>query len=334
MRNYQIGIANTYNQINAPLIIDSGYYNTKVSGYKCITQLNSTEYNIVPINNQKNIVNINNITVLTKMVGSYTLQLIDPSQADNEVVLFSFYTFQNIPVTNSDNLSLIFNQELPAIYKSNEPYNDIDNSGTIAVLSEVYKTIYSLFFNSISSLGVSGVYNSEWEYVYLGVYNLLENAVYPAEFLKTLMNINTQCSTQRFSTAITISRLIYQFIGYPIPVQIVYNSVFKGYDINIFYTTMGEWSLEVPGYSELGITTILSSGGGTFLWVINKIILKLMPAHVKWRIQFPPITDFNLNFNISDVNSNDFYNPNILYDAYQVINNFNNFNTQGFNLNG
>ncbi len=337
MRTYQIAIANTYQSTNSPLIIKAGYYNTKMSGYKCITQLDSSEYKIIlsdlGIVQVKNIININNITVMCKSEGNYTVFLLDPSQSDNGPLPFSFYAFNNIEPIDFNSMLFIFNQELPQIYSPTNALNAIDNVGTCAVLFEVYTLIYQIFYNSTTSIGVNGAYNSNWEFVYLGVFNLLQNATYPAEFIKTLMNINTQCSTQVFSTSITISRLIFQFLGFPVPVQMVYDGGLGGYFINIYYNIPDVWALGDAGFSELGDTTFLSSNGGTFLWVITKIILRLMPAHVKWEIQLLSIAEFNADFDVADVDDNDFYDPSILYDAYQVVNNLNNFNTQGYNLN-
>lgn len=332
MRNYEIALANTYYAVDSPLQVNVGYYQTKLSGYKCITQLSNSEFQLNLFSS--GLIDIGNNRILAKNSDSYTIFIIDPSQSDNIPIPFSFYTFQNLYIVNNEVLNSILNQELPMIFNPNQPFNAINNAGTVSVLLKVYNTCYDLFYNSTTSIGLGTSYNSNWEYIYLGINNILQNAVYPAEFLKTMMNINTQCSIQGYSLAITFSRLVYQFIGEAVPVQIVYDNDTSQYLVNIYYNVPDVWSLGTVGFSELDDTTFLLGTGTSFLWVINKIVTRLMPAQVKWIIQYLSRDTFNTDFNISDVDTNDFYDPAVLYDAYMVVNNKNNFNTQGFDLNG
>lgn len=338
MRTYFTAIENTYYATNAPLTVVTGYYNTKMSGYECITKLNNNDYEVVPYvltaQQESAFININTNTVMTKNENSYTLFVIDFSQTDNPPIPYSFYTYNNVTFLSSDGVADILLQEYPAIYKDFNILNQINNAGNVSVLYQLYRVLYSIFYNSITSVGANGTYNNKWEYVYLGVNNLLNNAKYPVNFLKTLMNINTQCSTQGFSIAITISRLTFQFIGIKVPVQVVYDDMLGGYYINIYYNVPDVWSLGTPGFTELDDTTYLLGAGTGYLWVINLLVARLMPAFVKWQIQYLSLDTFETNFDVADVDIDDYYNPAILYDAYMVVNNNNNFNTKGYNLNG
>jgi len=332
MRTYYIAINNTYNAIEAPLIVLAGYYNEKVGGYKCITQLNNDEYKIVPYipyNSKDLITEINNNTIMVSMVDDYTIFLNDFSQTDNPPIPFNFHAFQNIYIINENVLSILLEQELPALYNSDNVLNMADNAGNSAVLNAIYDNLYLLFYDSIISLGTGTYYNQNWELVFFNAINILQNIKYPAALLGTLLQINTQTSTQRFSIATTISKLAYQIIGTSVPVHIVYDTGL--WNIRIFYQP-GDWFLGEAGKSELGDTTYLSDGNAGFLFIINLIIARIMPAFVKWEISYLPMATFETEFNISDVNINDYINPDIRYDAYMVVNNNNQFNTKGYYL--
>lgn len=336
MRTYSVAIANDYTALDSPLIINAGYYNVKLSGYNCITQLDPSEYKIIPYT--AGVININDVTIMVKNPGSYTVFLNDPSQSDNAPVPLNFYAWQNVYEMNINTLNFILAQELPSLYKNTNILNAADNAGTTLVILETYATLYNLFYNSITSIGASigtGTnaqrgYNENWEFVYLGINKILQNAVYPAQFLKTLMRVKSQTSTQRFSLCIIISRLLFQLINVAVPVEIAYDSGAGRYNINIYNEIIDTWSLGTVDFGELDDHTYLLGEGNSFIFLIGLIITRLMPAFVKWRINYFSIATFNSTFAVSDVDNNDYYNPAVLYDAYQVVNNNNNFNTKGF----
>lgn len=341
--NYSIQIASTYNQTASPIIFNVGYYNTKISGYKCISLIPSSTYMIYPFNND--LQQIQNNILQAGHKGSYTVQFLDMNYPDNESIIYSFYIFEKPFIINQDILLRVINRELPEIYNPTNQLNHVDNYASSGIINEVYNYIYELFYNSMTSIGAtilgddinSGAgYNPNWETVYIGVTNFLQNATYPAAFLKTLMTINTKCSVQKFSISITLSRLCYQFLGITVPVYIEYNDdIKKSYTINIYYTENGAWVLGDSILSVLGsTTTLVNENSKDFLWIIQTIANRLMPAFVNFKISYHPITLFNSSFNISDVSSGvDFIDTSVIYDAYIVINNNNVFNTQGYFLN-
>lgn len=329
MTQYFVGLNNTYNTTNTPLVIQAGYYNQKSVNYSCITKLPHTQYVAYPFNNDLTV--INNYMLQTDVENSYTILFYDKLNDTNPPIPFSFYVFKKLFNINTINLEQLINRELPSIYNSEEPLNAIDNYASAGALKELYNYIYSLFWNSLTSVGVGESYNSQWEEVYIGATNFLQNAAYPARFLKTLMNINTQTSTQAFSIAQCLSRLIFQFVGVATPVEVVWNPSTQQYNINIYYINFPGWKLGVDGFTELGVTTILGGGeSNPFLWIIKTVANRIMPAYVKWSIAYLTPEYFNNNFQITLVTNNDFIDSNQIYDAYKVVNNNNIFNTQGF----
>ncbi len=331
MRTYKVAIANDYVAVDSPLVFELGYYNTKLSGYKCITQILpyfGAFYQIVPFT--PGIINVNDTTVMVKDEGNYTVFVNDPSQSDNDPIPFNFYAWQNVYEMNIETLNFILSQELPSLYKSTNVLNDADNEGMAAVILETYGVLYFLFYSAITSIGTGKAYNENWEFVFVGINKALQNAAYPAQFLKTLMRIKSQTSTQIFSLSITISRLLYQLINFEVPVEIVYDDMLGGYNINIYNERLDTWSLGVVDLGELDIHTRLLSRGSSFIWLIDVIITRIMPAFVKWKINYLSMSVFNSTFNVNDVDDNDYYDPSVLYDAYVVSSNTNNFNTRGY----
>jgi hypothetical protein len=329
MTQYFVGLNNTYNTTNTPLVVQAGYYNQKAVEYSCITKLLPSQYKAYSFNNDLTV--INDYMLQTDVEGSYTVLFYDKLSNTNPPIPFSFYVFRQQFNINAINLEQLINKELPSIYSVEEPLNAIDNYASSETIKALYDYIYNLFWNSLTSVGVEKSYNLQWEEVYIEATNFLQNAVYPAQFLKTLMNINTQTSTQAFSIAQCLSRLIFQFNGEAAPVEVVWDFNTQQYNINIYYTTFIGWQLGVPGSSELGITTILGGlESNPFLWIINTVANRIMPAYVKWNINYLNIAEFNNNFQIALVTNNDFINSNQIYNAYKVVNNNNIFNTQGF----
>lgn len=331
MRNYYIALANAYNLTSSPLVVNVGFYNQKTMDYQCITKLDKDDYIVLVPNKNMTIIDTNIVQTINP--GSYTIQVIDRNDSENVPLLYNFSVITKPFTLNQDLILRTINRELPNIYKSSELFNNADNFASAGVLSALYDFIYQLYWNSITSIGVENGYNSSWEYVYIGVNNFLNNAIdgYPAQFLRTLMNVNTQTSVQGFSLAQTLSRLIYQFTGTTAPVVIEYIPAGRKYYINIYYSITTGWLLGIPGRSELGITTYLESGSGNaFLWILSTVIERLMPAFVGYQINYITIDVFNDTYNVTDVGIDDYIDPAVIYDAYEVVNNNNNFNTRGY----
>ncbi len=327
-KTYSIALANTYSATYTPLAVLAGYVNQKSMAYNCITQIPTTDYVAYPFNNDLTIINSNMLQTPTE--GSYSIFLYDTTTT-NPPIPFSFYVFRKFFNISDEILLQLINRELPAIYSPDNELNNVDNIASAGVIKALYDYIYSLFWNALTSVGTGTGYNSQWETVYIGATNFLQNATYPAQFLRTLMNVNTQTSTQAFSIAQCLSRLIFQFTGVSAPVEVAYDSAGKKYLINIFYEGFSGWILGITGHTELGITTILGdTGSNSFLWIINEVANRLMPAYVKFSIIYLSTTEFDAQFNTSIVDSSDFINPAIIYDAYEVVNNNNVFNTQGY----
>lgn len=337
--NYIINIASTYQQTFSPIEFMVGYKNIKIehNNYQCISLIQPSHYVIHPLNNDLQVIQ-NNILQASKE-GSYSVQLFNMNNSITDAIIYSFYIFEKPFIMNQDIILRLINKELPNIYNASNKLNMIDNYASAGVINKLYNYVYELFYNAITSIGttINGLsgYNNNWETVYIEVTNFLQNAAYPAKFLNTLININTQCSVQRFSIAITLSRLCYQFLNTYTPVYIVYVPSTNIYLITIYYSDNNAWILGDNIYSVLGETTILANSNlKSFLWIIQTIANRLIPASIKFMIQYEQISIFNSNFNISAVNTGiDFIDTTIIYDAYMVVNNNNVFNTQGYFLN-
>jgi hypothetical protein len=329
MRIYKTYIDNTYQTIQTPLVFQVGFINQKSLSYNCLTKLERDEF---LISSQDRNVIITGVNICqTNNVGSHVIQVFDKTVLFDEPILYTFFTYQRFFVMNQSMFGDLLNRELPNIYQQANKLNDIDNVASTFVLNMVSEFLYFTFWNTATSVGIEDSYNPDYEFMYLGVYNFLQNAVFPSQLLLTLINVNTQCSIQRFSIAITLSRIIYQFLGFAIPIYIYYNALDNTYRIRIYYTQDTGWELGVDGKTELGITTIL--GGSTknaFLWIIQIFLSRVMPASVKYLIEYYDFSEFSNDFDTDIVLDNDYINPDIIYDAYLVINNNNNFNTKGY----
>lgn len=327
--NYIIALANTYCMTDAPLVVEMAYYNDKPSGYSCLTKLPASDILVV---NTDDAINVRDNTVMVHTQGSYTVLVYDKNLPTP--LPFSFYAFTNLFVNNHVSLLSIFNQELPEIYNAADPLNYADNYAITGVFAEVYKYIYELFYNTITSIGVGSEYNKDWELVFVGVNNFLSGAVYPSQLLKTLMQIKTLTGTRVKQIATCLSRILYQYTGESTPVSVRYNSTARRWDINIYAATYNVWVLGVSGSSELGVTTKLSNGQQqSYFWFVGEVAKRIMPAFTKFRINSTSRAIFDASYNIGDVNADDYVNPDLIYDAYEVVNNDNVFNTRGYLLN-
>jgi len=244
-------------------------------------------------------------------------------------VPLSVYAYQSLFINNTTNLLQIISQELPAIYSNDNLPNLADNFATAAVFERVYSFIYNQFYDAISSVGEGKEYNRMWEQVYIGSNDFLLTAKYPAEFIKTLMQVGTRTGVKIKDISIVISRLMYQFSGFPFPVEIVFDDANNRYDVNIYnMPTIDQWIL---GYSQLGINTILTTElQRSDLWFIYLTLKRLMPVFVKFRINYFDADKFNTDFRVDLVDEDDYLLDSINYNAYMVVNNNNIYNTKGY----
>lgn len=326
-----IGLDNTFVNPNAPLVVEVGIYTTKDSGYRCITKLDKSEYDVLPITDT-GIYKVNNNVVQCARKGDYTIAVYGLGASEFPPELFSFFVYDSPQLINKKMALQIIAAELPTIYKSSNPLNNADNNGIAAVLALVYKQVYTLFYGAITSIGESNSYNPNWEYVYLSMNKFLQNAVHPADFLKTLMQVPTKTGVSFSDLAIFASRLSFQFTGENTPVSVEYLPVTNKYNITIYIPDSGYGSkIWFLGSKGLGVGTYL--GGvleNPFVFILSRLIGRLMPVTVKYNITLTPVSDFSLNYDISPVNTNDYIDASINYDAYVVVNNNNLFNTKGY----
>lgn len=322
-----IGIRNTFTNPNAPIVIESGYYNTKQDGYKCLTKLSISEKSLNPIT-AANMYKVNETTIQCATVGSYSV-LVANKLLNTSPQLFSFTVYEAPQIINKEWLTQLINSELPTIYKSQNQLNNADNYGSATVLSIVYESVYQLFYNTITSIGKDKAYNSNWEYVYVGANNFLQNAVYPADFLNTLMQVITQTGISMPNLAILASKIAFQYTGLNNPVSMWYNPEDDVYYIDVYVNgVLIGWEL---GVSELGIDTVLSMASASqYSYILSEIVAKLIPITVNYQIQLLNYQDFLDGFNTAQVANSDYIDSAVKYDAYMVVNNNNIFNTKGF----
>jgi hypothetical protein len=248
--------------------------------------------------------------------------------------LFSLYAYESPQPITPELILGILNGELPSIYNPNDELNKADNFGMSTVLAAIYQQVYTLFYNSIMSVGSGNQYNQNWEFVYIGINNLLQNAAYPAQLLSTLMRIPTQTSIQIAPMALFISRIAFQYSGSTTPVQIVYNLASDEYLINLYTSENVGWQLGVPGRTELGESTYLfETRASAFLYILCSIIGRLMPVQIKYSLEPLSKLVFNTDFNTAVVEIQDYIDPAVQYDAYEVVNNNNTLNAKGYFLN-
>lgn len=322
-------LANQYCTVNAPLVIEMGYVNQKSENYKCLTKINSEDLRVTPLQpNAEQMISNNTLQVGT--IGSYSV-LVHENVNDTQN-LFSFYAFGNLSINNQDALLSIFNQELPAIYKSSNVLNNADNFATTGIMAYLYEFIYNLYYNSISSIGIRAEYNRDWELVYVGAANFLSNAVYPAKCLQTLMQISSLTGTRVKDIAICLSRLLYQFTGVATPIEINYIQESDLYQITLYSSSFGAWVLGQIGSSELGVTTVLTGRSlrQDYFWFIYSVAERLIPPFVKFNFEFRDREAFTDRFNIDIVDADDYILEELVYNAYEVVNNNKNFNTKGY----
>lgn len=328
---YVVRLDTEYTTTNSPIVFNMGYVNQKTPTYNCITQIPNHDI-LVKSQEPDLFQEVTNNVLQSNKEGSYATLIYDLGNAINPPLLYPVKTYQALNINNHDTLLRIFNQELPAVYNPTNQLNLADNNGTVGVLTKVYEYVYELYFNSISSIGVGNQYNPQWELVYVGVNNFLSGAKYPAQLLKTLMQLTTTTGTTRHSIAITLSRVLYQYLGEPIPCEITYNETGKIWEIHLFSSSFVAWLLGINGNTELGQTTTLTSRRAktNYLWFIYVLAQRLFPAFVKFKFVFESKDNFNAKFNIGVVGDDDYYNPTQLYGAYKVVSNSNTFNTKGY----
>lgn len=334
MAKYIISFANTFLTTNSPLVLELAYENIKSNHYTCKTLLpsNAIRYNLVTNNY---IQKVTNNIVQVGVAGSYSIYVYDNTSTVIIPLPFNFYAFDNLHINNKENILQIFSQELPTIYKNTEPFNYADNLAIASVINRVYDYIYSLYYDSLMSIGTGNSYNANWELVYVGVKNFLSQAFYPSQFINTLIKLGAYASMRVQDISIALSKIMYQYLNVPVPVSIVYNASNNLWAINIYYTPPNTWLLGVDGSSELGVTTYLSSSNteSGFLWFVSELAERLMPSYVKYNLLYFNYSTFLVDFNTTIVDSGDYYSENFIYDAYMTVNNNNNYHTRGYILN-
>ena len=331
MTDYVASLANINTVTNAPLALQLGYINIKSPSYTCITKIDSENivYNIFEVNDVQI---INNYIFQVGVPQSYHLTVYDKNAISTNPIPFSVYAYHDLHINNKENILQIFSQELPTIYKNSNKYNYADNYAIATILQNVYFYVYTLYYNSVTSIGVNNSYNENWELIYIGMHNFLSQAKFPAELIKTLMHMGGNPSIKIQDISIVISKVMYQYTGISVPVSIKYKQSTNQWDVKIYYSSGTQWLLGVNGASELGVTTRLSSSSAkqSFLWFIYDLVKRLMPAYVKFNLSYFTYQVFVTEFNLSIVDNNDYYSENFIYDAYMTVNNNKNYNTKGF----
>lgn len=331
MANYTITLANTFLTTNSPLVLELAYNNVKSIKYTCKTLLpsNAIKYNTIT---KDYIQEVTNNIIQVGVAGSYHIYVYDNTSSSIEPLPFSFYAFDNLHINNKENILQIFSQELPTIYKNIEPYNYADNLGISSVITTVYDYMYGLYYDSLMSVGTGKSYNANWELVYVGVKNFLTQAIYPSQFINTLIKLGAYASMRVQDISIALSKIMFQYLDIPTPISIVYDAPTNLWTINIYYTPSAVWLLGVAGSTELGVTTYLSNlnAQSGFLWFVSELASRLMPSYVKYHLSFINYSTFLTRFNTGIVGANDYYSENFIYDAYMTVNNNNNYNTRGY----
>lgn len=326
MSTYKIGVDNTFTVPNSPVKIEMGEY-SEVAGYKSIKALGSSEIMVKCLDQFS--YNVSPNTVQCGTVGSYSFLITDKTKLTINPQLFSFYVYPFPNALGKDWLLQLINGELPTIYNPNEILNAADNAGIAAVMNQLYLQLVDLYYGTITSIGTGSSYSQDWEYVYIGVNNFLQNCVYPAQFLKTMMRIPAQTGISMIDLSIFTSNLAFQITGQPCPVEMYYNEPTNTYIINIFANNIVYgWQL---GLSLLGEDTYLSTPESSpFVYILCKILGKLLPVTIKYFINILPYDIFLNEFNTAQVQANDYIDSSVRYQAYAVVNNNNLFNTKGY----
>lgn len=326
---YNIYINNDFSVINQPIILSIGKNKELVSGYKYQELINRSRIKLRALDDGVQI--LDNITFMSQTVGSHAIQVfIDDSMID----IFNIYTYENLTIINQHNLYTIFTQELPAIYNQNNPYNYADNYATSKMFAELYKFIYTAYYNAFTSLGKDGAYNIGFEELYFGRRGIISGSSNPSQILKLLIQISNRTGITYKDISIFLSRLIFAVNGAENRVHMYQNAADEICNIDVYLAT-GNWQLGVTGNTELGITTILGSPASQSLvnYLLVTMLTRLMPTQVKWIITAKAINDFSSDFNSNDVLDSMYIKDSVYYDAYGAVNNNNVFNMKGYNKN-
>lgn len=334
---YYTYVDNMFTYPNAPIVVDVGVdFTAPATTRQYIKRILPNNIKVLDAFHGSELLVTSNNTVQVSRDGSYSLLIYTNEDATpfTYKMIFSFFCYNNVQRLNTAYLVKLIGQELPSLLNPVAPYMKSIIFGYASVFATIYEQLYYLYYNTVESLGVEDEfgrkgYNSDLEYVYIGVNKFLENAVYPAPLLQTLMNVKTQTGITPTDIAIILSRIYYQFTGNEGACSVVWNQADNRYDIFIWYvSTIPYWIL---GTSILGTNTILGSPDDTaFFWILYTIAQRLMPVTTKYKLIPLLSTDFVANYYVDEVGVDIFYNPAIKYDAYRVVNNNVSFNTQGF----
>lgn len=326
--SYLIAVDNTFTIPNSPIKIEMAKY-TNRDGYSALTQLLPTSIKVTPLDDGLIVVTGTTTTVQTAESGSYSVLVTDLASPEIPPQKFSFYVYDAPQVLNKSWLYNLFNSLLPDLYNSNNALNSADNLGVSAICEALYQQLVEAFYNAIYSVGKNQAYNSQWEYSYIGINNFLQNVKYPADFITTMMCIPTQTGIRMPDIAIFTSRLAFCITGVENPVSVYYDLFSNVYHIDVYSNnTILPWIL---GVSQLGINTFLvQAESNIYIYILCKIVSKLLPISIKYQFTFLTYTEFEENFNSSQPLASEYINPAITYDAYGVINNNNVFNTKGY----
>jgi hypothetical protein len=195
---YYTFIDDRFTYPNAPIVIDVGVdVEVAVTNHKFIQQLPSNNVLVQDAYRGAQLLQVTNNIIQVSQDGSYTLLIYTNEGGGNFTYrqAFSFYCYNSVQRLNSAYLVKLIGQELPSIFNANAPYVQAMINGYAEVFSTLYDKLYYLYYNAIESLGVAGIggvgYNTELEYIYIGSNKFLENSVYPAPLLQTLMNVKT-----------------------------------------------------------------------------------------------------------------------------------------------
>lgn len=320
-----IKIDNTFNLVNSPIILAISEL-VDIDNHKYQRLISPSRISLVALDSDTVIINNTTFTCLSS--GSHSVQVFIDGVF---VQLFSIYVFVNLATINQQNLYYIFAQELPQIYSNNNVYNEADNYAISQMFNDFYQFMYEAYYNSFMSLGQDASYNVNLEELYFSTKGILANTKSPAQILKLLKQVKSQTGISYKQLSIFLSKLLYAAIGREVPISIHQLNANSICNIDIYYAP-SEWRLGVAGYSELGVTTILGRPLNTN--IINVLVLtmcnRLMPCNVKWQINYFSLPTFKANFNYDAVPIDAYIDDDVIYDAYNAVNNNNVFNTKGY----
>lgn len=324
-----IQIDNTYSLVNSPitLVVSEPI---SVGNHSYWQIVSPSRVSLVSLDD--NVTVINNNTISCSREGSYSIQVF----VDNGFTqIFSLYVFPNLAVINQQNLYQIFNQELPRIYSSNNPYNQADNYAVSCMFNDFYLFMYEAYYNSFSSMGQGDRYNVNLEELYFGSKGALSSAASPAQILKLLKQVKSQTGISYKQLSVFLTKLLYAATGQVCPVSIHQLNANDICHIDI-YCTPESWRLGVTGRTELGVTTILGRPANSNIvsYLVFTMCNRLFPCNVKWEINYFSYAQFTTNFMVNEVNPKMYMSNEVNYDAYATVNNNNILNTKGYYKNG